>query len=145
MKIWNKLNLLVIGLIISILPTFAVSNWVRIDNKTYIDTNSLRKENYSNSNYNSYYSIWLKKFNDDSKSFKAIDSYYQSKVWYMLYQHYIDCNNKRTAVKSIIFYDLGGNNLGNSINIKDYNLEFSNVAPGTLAEFEYDYVCTGEI
>lgn len=145
MKIWNRLNLLVIGLIISILPTFAVSNWVQIDNNTYIDTNSLRKENYSNSNYNSYYSIWLKKFNDDSKSFKAIDSYYQSKVWYMLYQHYIDCNNKRTAVKSIIFYDLGGNSLENSINIKDYNLEFSNVAPGTLAEFEYNYVCTGGI
>lgn len=80
MKIWNKLNLLVIGLIISILLTFATPNWVQIDKKMYIDTNSIRKENYLNSSYGNYYSMWIKTLNDGSKIFLDNENYYKSKI-----------------------------------------------------------------
>ena len=142
MKIRNKLNLLVIGLIISILPVFATPNWVQIDNKKYIDTNSLRKENYSNSNYNNYYSIWVKFLNDGSKNFSDLESLYKSKIWYYLSQHYYDCGNKRSAVKSWIIYDLKGNVVG-SETVDDYNLTFHSIAPGTIGNAMYDYVCSG--
>ena len=78
MKIRKKLNLLLIGLIISILPTFATSNWVQIGNKMYIDTNSVRKENYSDSNYNNFYSVWIKWLNDGSKNFLNTENYYSA-------------------------------------------------------------------
>lgn len=142
MKIWNKLNLLVIGLIISILPTFAVSNWAQIDNYTYIDTNSLRKENYSNSNYNNYYSIWSKKLNNGSKPFLDMESFYNSKILFSLEQLYFDCKNKRLALKCYISYDLVGNVVVDNT-IMDYNLLFTNIAPETIGEKIYDYVCTG--
>ncbi len=142
MKIWNKLNLLVIGLIISILPTFATPNWVQIDKKMYIDTNSIRKENYLNSSYGNYYSMWIKTLNDGSKIFLDNENYYKSKIWYILMQGYFDCTNKKFTVKTGITYDLRSSVLGN-IEVNDYQLSFSSVVPGTRSEIWYDYACTG--
>lgn len=144
MKIRNKLNLLVIGLIISILPTFAAPNWVQIDNKTYIDTNSIRQENYLGLGYGNYYSIWTKWLNDGSKKFLDLESFYKSKIWFTSRQAYFDCKNKRVAEKSFVTYDLEGNVIENNT-INDYNLSFSNIVPGTIGDIIYDYVCTGKI
>ena len=142
MKIWNKLNLLVIGLIISILPTFATPNWVQIDKKMYIDTNSIRKENYLNSSYGNYYSLWAKWLNDGSKNFLDDENYYKTKMWFRLIQYYYDCNNKTLALKSGVFYDLKGNPIQYTT-LKDYNLSFISIVPGSIGDKMYDYVCTG--
>lgn len=142
MKIRKKLNLLLIGLIISILPTFATSNWVQIGNKIYIDTNSVRKENYFNSNYNNYYSVWIKRLNDGSKPFLDTESYYKTKIWFSLQQYYVDCQNKRAAFKGYINYDLKSNAVGQNTR-EDYNLSFDNIAPGTTGDLMYGFVCTG--
>ena len=142
MKIRKKLNLLLIGLIISILPTFAISNWVQIGNKIYIDTNSVRKENYFNSNYNNYYSVWIKRLNDGSKPFLDTESYYKTKIWFSLQQYYVDCQNKRAAFKGYINYDLKSNAVGQNTR-EDYNLSFDNIAPGTTGDLMYGFVCTG--
>lgn len=142
MKIRKKLNLLLIGLIISILPTFATSNWVQIGNKMYIDTNSVRKENYFNSNYNNYYSVWIKWLNDGSKNFLNTENYYKTKIWYTLQQNYIDCKNKRLSWKSYIIYDLKGN-IVESKTQNDYNFLFESIAPDTTGDLMYGFVCTG--
>lgn len=142
MKIRKKLNLLFIGLIISILPTFATSNWIQIGNKMYIDTNSVRKENYFNSNYNNYYSVWIKRLNDGSKPFLDTESYYKTKIWFSLQQYYVDCQNKRAAFKGYINYDLKSNAVGQNTR-EDYNLSFDNIAPGTTGDLMYGFVCTG--
>lgn len=142
MKIREKLNLLLIGLIISILPTFATSNWVQIGNKMYIDTNSVRKENYFNSNYNNYYSVWIKWLNDGSKNFLNTENYYKTKIWYTLQQNYIDCKNKRLSWKSYIIYDLKGN-IVESKTQNDYNFLFESIAPDTTGDLMYGFVCTG--
>ena len=142
MKIRKKLNLLLIGLIISILPTFATSNWIQIGNKMYIDTNSVRKENYFNSNYNNYYSVWIKRLNDGSKPFLDTESYYKTKIWFSLQQYYVDCQNKRAAFKGYINYDLKSNAVGQNTR-EDYNFSFDNIAPGTTGDLMYGFVCTG--
>ncbi len=142
MKIWNKLNLLVIGLIISILPTFATPNWVQIDNKEYIDTNSIRQENYLGLGYGNYYSLWTKWLNDGSKFFLDAESYYKTKMWYRLSQYYYDCNNKTFVAKSGVFYDLKGKPIQYTT-LEDYNLSFISVVPGTRSEILYNYACTG--
>ena len=140
MKIRKKLNLLLIGLIISILPTFATSNWVQIGNKMYIDTNSVRKENYFNSNYNNYYSVWIKWLNDGS-NFLNTENYYKTKIWYTLQQNYIDCKNKRLSWKSYIIYDLKGN-IVESKTQNNYNFLFESIAPDTTGDLMYGFVCT---
>lgn len=142
MKIWNKLNLLVIGLIISILPTFATSNWIHINNQTYMDINSIRKESHFGSSYGNYYSVWTKNLSDESKTSLFLENYYKTKIWYYLSQHYYDCNNKSSAVKGGIIYDLKGDVIG-SETVDDYNLTFHSIAPGTTGNAIYDYVCTG--
>ena len=142
MKIRNKLNLLVIVLIISILPTFAAPNWVQIDNKEYIDTNSIRQENYLGLGYGNYYSLWAKWLNDGSKFFLDAESYYKTKMWYRLSQYYYDCSNKTFVAKSGVFYDLKGNPIQYTT-LEDYNLSFISVVPGTIGDKMYDYVCTG--
>lgn len=142
MKTRKKLNLLLIGLIISILPTFATSNWVQIGNKMYIDTNSVRKENYSDSNYNNFYSVWIKCLNDGSKNFLNSESYYKTKIWFSLQQYYVDCKNKRATWKSYIIYDLKGNVIENKTQ-NDYNFLFESIAPGTTGDLMYGFVCSG--
>lgn len=142
MKIRNKLNLLVIGLIISILPTFAASNWIHINNQTYMDTNGIRRENYFGAGYGNYYSVWTKNLNDGSENSLVLENHYKTKIWYYLSQHYYDCGNKRSAVKSWIIYDLKGNVVG-SETVDDYNLTFHSIAPGTTGNAMYDYVCSG--
>lgn len=142
MKIRNKLNLLVIGSIISILPTFAAPNWVQIDNNKYIDTNSIRQENYLGLDYGNYYSLWVKWLNDGSNFFLVTENYYKTKIWYSLLQSYVDCKNKRFTSKSYIIYDLKENPV-QSTTLNDYNLSFDNIAPGTVGDVMYNYVCTG--
>ena len=137
----NKLILLIVVYLLGFtLPTFATSNWVQIGNKMYIDTNSVRKENYFNSNYNNYYSVWIKWLNDGSKKFLNTENYYKTKIWYTLQQNYIDCKNKRLSWKSYIAYDLKGN-VVESITQNDYNLLFYSIAPGTTGDLMYGYVC----
>lgn len=125
--------------IISI-PAFAASNWVQALDKKYVDTNSLRKENYLGYNYGNYYSFWWKELNDGSNAFTQLENYYKSKVWYIKTQYYIDCNNKKWAIKSSIDYGIEDNVLGH-FDYNDYQLRFMSVVPDTRSEFWYEYAC----
>lgn len=145
LKINNKLFIIMVLLVYLLnfsLPTLATSNWVQVDYKLYIDTNSIRKENYLNSSYGNYYSMWLKGLNDGSKLFIDKENYYNNKVWCNLSQYYFDCSNMKLALKSDITYDLKGNILGD-ITLNDSQLSFSSVAPGTRGEIWYNYACIG--
>ena len=121
-------------------PAFSISNWVQISEKMYMDTNSLRKENRFGLNSGSYYSIWTKWLNDGSQIFIDAELQNKTKVWYFLYQGYIDCYNKQYAVKSYVSYDLNNDLLG-SFTATDYQLSFSSIPPGSVAENLYNYVC----
>ena len=136
----KKLILSIIFSLFCLLPVVAAPNWVQIGNKMYIDTNSVRKENYSNSNYNNYYSVWIKRLNDGSKPFLDTESYYKTKIWFSLQQYYVDCQNKRAAFKGYINYDLKSNAVGQNTR-EDYNLSFDNIAPGTTGDLMYGFVC----
>lgn len=142
-KMNKKLLILILFLLISILPTIANPNWVQVDDKSYIDTNSLKNEIYQNSNYGNYYSLWVKSLNNGSKTFLKLEKYYNSKIWYELAQVYIDCYNKRIAWKSYIEYDLQSEVIEMKT-LHDYEVEFNSIAPGTNAEFMYNYACTGK-
>lgn len=77
----------------------------------------------------------------------ALETYNKSKLWFILNQYYIDCINKRLAVKEALAYDINGNSVYNNrfATIPDSLLEFQRIAPGTVGELVYDYICTGQI
>lgn len=135
----KKFILLILFLLVSLLPTIANPNWVQVDDKIYVDTNSLRKENYGN-----YYSLWTKNLNNGSKFFLDSENYNNKKIGYSLIQGYYDCNSKRSALKSVVDYDLTGVIAIWSHTYEDYNLLYESIAPGTVGEALYNYACTGK-
>lgn len=74
--------------------------------------------------------------------FLDTESYYKTKIWYILMQGYVDCNNKTITSKSYFIYD-EKENLVQKTTLKDYNLSFDSIAPGTIGDLMYGFVCTG--
>lgn len=134
MKIRNKLNLLVIGLIISTLPTFA-ENWVQLETGFYVDTDSLTKFYLPSSD--NIYSVQTKSYNDGSNNFQPNEDYFSSLVL-------IDCNNAKSTIKTGKTYYKDGH-FEQKFNITNNNLSWANVNPLSKGEVAYAYVCQPSI
>lgn len=89
-----------------LLPVFA-ANWEQIDDKLYIDTDSIERysERYETEGTRRF-SFWIKSLNDGSSYFTKMEKAYGKKVWYTLSRDIVDCNEKTIANKSIVVYDL---------------------------------------
>lgn len=143
--IMKKLILIISAFLVSSTTAHATPNWVQIQEKQYIDINSIQKENYLG--VDNLYSFWTKALNDNSRIWIALQTYNKSKLWFMLNKSYIDCINKRFATKEVLVYDINGNSVYTNWfpTIPDSLLKFQRIAPGTVVELVYDYICTGQI
>lgn len=125
--------------IFSLQPVFGV-NWVQIDDKRYIDLDSLQKFNDSINYKIKGYTFWEKYLNDKSSIFIDAEKIYGKKIWYSLNNVVIDCENKKIALRSYIDYDLSKKVLG-SHTYEDILLNWSIIAPETIGDVQYNLIC----
>ena len=130
----KKLNLLLIGLIISTLPTFA-ENWVQLETGFYVDTDSLTKFYLPSSD--NVYSIQTKSYNDGSNNFRPNEDYFSNLVL-------VDCNNAKSTIKTGKTYYKDGH-FEQKVNIPNNSLKWMNVNPLSKGEVTYAYVCQPSI
>lgn len=117
---------------------FANSNWITLSDKMYLDTNSIRKEG----NFGSKYSFWWKSLNDNTEVFKLGEKAFPNrKIWYVLIQGIIDCENFLSANKSFYTYDTN-NNIINIRTLQNYEIEWHSIPPDSFYDFVYQNICT---
>lgn len=139
----KKFILILISCLLVSLPVFA-TNWVKVTEKRYLDTSSVRplKDSYSTiySTNSNKYTFWIKSLNDGSVFFQVEEKTSGEKVWYALSQWGIDCNNASSALIRVITYGLS-NNVLYSHQIPDLMLEWNNIAPETMMDLFYNCIC----
>lgn len=116
---------------------FAAPNWVKLNDKLYVDINSIRKEGNSDSKY----SFWYKWLNDNSEVFKLGEKAFPNKkIWYVLKQEIIDCENVLIATKSIYTYDTNGNTI-NLLTFQNYEIKWYSIPPDSFLDVAYHNIC----
>lgn len=135
-----KKILLVFGIMIFLLQPVFGANWIQVDKKRYFDTASLANFNNVFGYFNGRYSFWEKVLNDKSTLFINAEKIAGKKIWYSLQNIVIDCNNKQVALRSYIIYDLSGNVI-HSEDFQDMLLQWYNIAPETIGDTYYNWIC----
>lgn len=102
------------------------AEWFEIDNKTYLDLNSIKLKTSS-------VVFWLKSLNN-----KDIPDFDGKKVWYVMNKNEIDCYDNKIKSLAFYVYDLQGK----QINGTDEADKFSEIIPGTKAEEWKELLCT---
>ena len=127
-------------LVLSITPVLA-SNWVQLSPNEYIDTYSIRKENYMWSNRGNYYSLWIKYTNNCSPIFQDYTTGQCNRnIHYSLSQYIVDCENKKIGVKGFAKYNEDGETISSNT-LSDYQVVWDNVIPDSKGETWYNYAC----
>lgn len=135
----KKVFLIIAIAIFSLQPVFGV-NWVQIDDKRYVDLDSVQKFNDSINYKIKGYTFWEKYLNDKSSIFIDAEKIYGKKIWYSLNNVVIDCENKKVALRSYIDYDLSKNVLGNHT-YEDILLNWNIIAPESIGDVHYNLIC----
>lgn len=136
----KKILLLFYICFIFAMPVFA-ANWKQIDEKIYVDFDSIERytgiSNYENSRQ---YSFWIKSLNDSSSYFAKLEKHTGKKVWYTLSRDIVDCDEKMIANKSIVIYDLKSQVIDSSEEYI-YSGSWNSIAPDSIGELYYNLIC----
>ena len=139
MKIRTKEILLILVFVIA-LPVCA-SSWKQIDEKQYVDIDSIElyEDKYA-SNNGIKYSFWIKSLNNKSKAFLDDEKYYNKKIWYKMVRMLVDCKNKTLAIKAFAIYGLKGQVL-DGYEVPEYEIQWTSIIPDSVGENYYYGVC----
>ena len=128
-------------LMIIMLPAFSAT-WQQIDNKRYIDIDSIEtyktKYDFEKS---VIYSFWIKSLNNKSNYFNDIEKKYNKTVWYDVTRTLINCSDKTITTKSFVFYDLNSHVI-TSHEVPGYSLDWESIVPDSIGEEYYYNICT---
>lgn len=117
------------------------ADWVQIHYNTYLDTESIKQS--ENLNLEKQYSYWIKYLNDESFVWKQYEKQTGQQYGFSLGMQIINCDKKLITNKVYVYYNK--NNLPVSREeIQDNNLNWKNIAPGTVSEDLYDIFCTNK-
>lgn len=131
---------LLLLLLLFALPVCA-ANWKQIDDKEYVDLDSIEQYNeIYNLRSSNVQSFWIKSLNDKSSYFTDLEKRLDKKVWYNMTRYLVNCTNKTIGLKSITTYDLKGQTLEN-YEVSNYLIEWSSVVPDSRGEGYYYGVC----
>lgn len=120
-------------------PVFG-ANWIQVNKKRYFDVASVANFNNGFGYINGKYSFWEKVLNDKSVSFINAEKMTGKKIWYVVNNIVIDCNDKQWALRSYIMYDLSGNVIY-ADDFQDMLLHWHNIAPETIGDTYYNWIC----
>lgn len=126
-------------LLFFVTPVFSAT-WVKVDDKLYIDRDSISTyiddKNITHKEQKIY---WRKDLNDGSNVFRDAEKRYNKKIGYLMFQGIVNLSNKTSCSKTIIFYDIKGNVI-DSYTFSDNLLNWNRIVPDTLGEFLYSLV-----
>lgn len=130
--------IIVLVLIIRTLPVFA-SNWNKITEEIYIDTDSIEWDSFSGKRFNSpVYNYWAKYINNHKGMFKEFEIYYKKRISKSLVKETVFCNSKSMSVSAIYLYDEQNNVVDSQ---EGYNNVYFSVVPDSISEIRFDFVC----
>lgn len=141
MRLVNKTLLNILNLIIllnlSIMPAFA-SNWNRVIENIYIDTDSIEWDSLYGKLYNSpVYTYWLKVLNN-MNTFNDIEKYYKKRINKILAKETIYCNSKQKSLLAVYIYDQQDNIIDS---YEHFPLNYSNIIPDSNGEKVFNFIC----
>lgn len=123
----KKLTFFLITLLILLFSSCFASNWLEIFDKKYVDFDSVTKK------YD-VVSFWTKNLRDDPK-----DKFMNKDYWFNLAHWRIDCNNKKSYIDELIFYDSKKNIIGAPY--KAGYPDWSAIIPDSYVEGYYRMFC----
>lgn len=130
-----KKFLILLGIFCITLPVSAI-NWFKVDEKNYIDFDSLLHippMYLDNLEFRGReWEFWVKRLNNND-----IPNYNGQRVWFIMAKNHINCSNRYSNILSLNVYNLKGQ----VINTYDGNLGKSAIIPGTYMDFYYQLFC----
>ncbi len=109
------------------------ANWREIDNKTYIDMDSVNIELEPLTN-SKIISFWVKSLNNKSSYYIALEKKYKQKIWFEKTMYKINIDSRNISVDYWVVYDLNG------IPIINHNwiTKWVPIIPDTIGDFLYN-------
>lgn len=116
------------------------TNWMEIDNKTYIDMDSVNIELAPLTN-SKIISFWVKSLNNKSSYYLTLEKKYKQKIWFDKTRFKIDIDSRKISIDYWIVYDLNGM----PIISQNYIDDWSPIIPDTFSDLLYNIaqiICT---
>ena len=128
----KKFIVLLVVLFNVIVNSCFATSWVQVDDKNYIDKDSIKYhvDNHGNTNYRKK-ELWIKVVGDEY--YKELEKVINCKVEYGLSQYIIDYANNTIAAKVGMTYDKDGNPVS-KFSYSDLQLEYNSIAPDSNAD-----------
>ena len=111
------------------------TTWIQIDDTDYMDKDSIKYyiDDHGSTSI-SKKTVWMKDINMDNPGYKEIEKLTNKHISYVLSQCIFDFKNNTKAIKAGIIYDKNGNPIS-QYSFKDFQLEWSPIAPNSKAEY----------
>lgn len=138
----KNLIILLFLIVFSIIQVQA-TNWIEIDNKMYMDVDSVEPfvSDRPYNTRNNQYSFWIKSLNDGSDSYKQLEKHFNKRVWYSLSKYVVDLNTQKIAQKTSVLYAVNEKQPLDSYEEQfDSLLQWQTIVPNSVGELMFNIV-----